>query len=364
MLKEIHESKKLQQAAQSYYMLLQQEGWKGVQERSIQAQEQIEMYGYYVHTTEELLYGARLAWRNSSRCIGRLHWQSLRLLDQRHLTSAADVFAALVKHIVVATNNGKIQPTISVFAPQLPHQPGIRIINPQLILYAGYVLPDGTVLGDRANIALTKQMKEWGWQEPARRSAFDLLPIAIQSPHHAPSLFELPREIVHEVPIQHPYYPWFADMQIRWYALPVISHMRLEIGGISYTAAPFNGWYMGTEIGARDLADEQRYHLLPVIAEKMGLSTKKDRSLWKDRALLELNIAVLFSFMQHNVMIVDHHTASQQFMAFMQHEREAGRDVVADWGWIVPPMSAATTPVFHCPMHDEPRSPQFTAQIE
>ena len=36
---------------------------------------------------------------------------------------------------------------------------------------------------------------------------------------------------------------------MKWYGVPMISDMRLEIGGISYTAAPFNGWYMGTEIG-------------------------------------------------------------------------------------------------------------------
>ena len=39
--------------------------------------------------------------------------------------------------------------------------------------------------------------------------------------------------------------------------------MCLEIGGICYPAAPFNGWYMGTEIGARNLADTDRYDQLP-----------------------------------------------------------------------------------------------------
>ena len=32
------------------------------------------------------------------------------------------------------------------------------------------------------------------------------------------------------------------------------------------------------------------------IATKMGLDTKKSSSLWKDRALVEVNIAVLHSF--------------------------------------------------------------------
>jgi nitric oxide synthase oxygenase domain/subunit len=37
----------------------------------------------------------------------------------------------------------------------------------------------------------------------------------------------------------------------------------IDIGGLEFTACPFNGWYMGTEIG-RDLADENRYDKLLV----------------------------------------------------------------------------------------------------
>ena len=64
----------------------------------------------------------------------------------------------------------------------------------------------------------------------------------------------------------------------------------LEIGGIMYTAAPFNGWYMGTEIGARNLADEGRYNKLPLIAKLMGQDTSSETTLWRDRALVELNL--------------------------------------------------------------------------
>jgi nitric oxide synthase oxygenase domain/subunit len=38
---------------------------------------------------------------------------------------------------------------------------------------------------------------------------------------------------------------------------------------------------------------------LQPIAEKMGLDTKKSSSLWKDRALVEINIAVLYSYQVH-----------------------------------------------------------------
>ncbi len=38
-------------------------------------------------------------------------------------------------------------------------------------------------------------------------------------------------------------------MDLRWYALPAVSSMMLDCGGLEFTAIPFNGWYMGTEIG-------------------------------------------------------------------------------------------------------------------
>lgn len=40
--------------------------------------------------------------------------------------------------------------------------------------------------------------------------------------------------------------------------------MVFDCGGLEFTAAPFNGWYMSTEIGSRDLCDVQRYNLLEV----------------------------------------------------------------------------------------------------
>ena len=49
---------------------------------------QIERSGTYAHTAAELTFGARAAWRNSSRCIGRLYWRSLRVRDRRNITDA------------------------------------------------------------------------------------------------------------------------------------------------------------------------------------------------------------------------------------------------------------------------------------
>ena len=60
---------------------------------------QIAATGSYVHTPEELAYGAKVAWRNSSRCIGRLYWRSLVVLDRRRARTADEIYSLLVRHL-------------------------------------------------------------------------------------------------------------------------------------------------------------------------------------------------------------------------------------------------------------------------
>src|SRR5262249_22566273 len=55
--------------------------------------------GVYQHTALELAWGAKIAWRNSTRCTGRLHWRDLTVRDMRHLTRAEDIFESLIEHI-------------------------------------------------------------------------------------------------------------------------------------------------------------------------------------------------------------------------------------------------------------------------
>lgn len=331
---------------------------KELQSRLTEVKEMIEFKGYYEHTCEELDYGAKVAWRNSNRCIGRLFWNSLTTFDQRHLDTEEDIFKALLTHIEFATNEGRIRPTISVFA-QKSSKKSVRIWNHQLIRYAGYYTEDG-VIGDPHSISFTDICIELGW-EP-KYGHFDVLPLVIQLDDHTPKLFEVPKGLVKEVPLRHPNYDWFEDLGIRWYAVPIISEMILEIGGITYTAAPFNGWYMGTEIGARNLADESRYNMLPKIGSLMDCDTKHNISLWKDKALVELNTAVLYSFKEDGVSIVDHHTAAQQFKKFEEKETKAGRHVTGDWVWLIPPLSPATTHIFHKPYINKIKKPNYFYQ--
>ncbi|MFC0555548.1 nitric oxide synthase oxygenase [Planotetraspora thailandica] len=318
---------------------------------------EISQTGTYTHTPGELAFGAQVAWRNSSRCIGRLYWKSLRVRDRRHVDTADGVAEECIEHLRVATNKGKIRPTITVFAPDRPGQPAPVIWNDQLIRYAGYRRPDGRVIGDPANVELTASARRLGWRGKGTR--FDVLPLVVEA-KGVPTMRRLPREVVLEVFLRHPTLPWFAELGLRWHAVPVISNMCLEIGGIRYPCAPFNGWYMGTEIGARNLADADRYDQLPVVARGMGLDMSHDRTLWRDQALVELNVAVLHSFAEDNVTITDHHTEARRFMTHLEKEERNGRVCPADWSWIVPPLSGATTPVFHRYYDDVEMTPAFT----
>lgn len=314
-------------------------------------------------TETELTWAGRIAWRNHARCIGRLYWRSLSVRDCRSLDRAEDIAASLREHLALAQGEGTVKSILTVFAPGQADRPlGPRIWNQQLCGYAGYRQADGTVLGDPANEAFTRLATRLGWTPPSTPSAFDLLPWVISGADGKPHLFQLPAGAVREVPLRHPRHAWFERLGLRWYAVPIVSSMRFRAAGTDFTAAPFNGWYMGTEIGARNLADTNRYNLLPRVAEGLGLDRSNERTLWRDRALLELNEAVLHSYAAEGVKLVDHHTASEEFMHFLERETQLGREVSARWDWIVPPMSGATTRVFHTPMREFPTTPDFHAQ--
>jgi nitric-oxide synthase len=307
---------------------------------------EISLTGTYRHTLDELEFGARVAWRNSSRCIGRLYWKSLQVRDRRDVGTAEGIAAECAGHLRAATNHGRVRPAITVFAPDTPARRGPRIWNEQLVRYAGYRQPDGPVRGEPCSTELTDLARALGWATDGQ-GRFDVLPLVISTADQDPQVFDLPADAVTEVHLIHPRFPWFGELGLRWYGVPVISDMCLEIGGICYPAAPFNGWYMGTEIGARNLADSGRYNQLPEIAARMGLDTTRDRSLWRDLALVELNLAVLHSFETAGVTITDHHTESRRFLTHLAREERAGRACPADWTWIVPPISGSATDVFH-----------------
>ncbi|NUU25011.1 MAG: nitric oxide synthase oxygenase [Streptomycetaceae bacterium] len=332
-------------------------GSPGFEERWREVRTQLEQLGTYTHTTAELTWGARVAWRNSSRCIGRLYWNSLHIRDRRHVHRAEEVAAQCFAHLRSTWRDGRIRPTITIFAPDGPDGRRVRIWNEQLVRYAGYELDDGTRVGDGRNNGITSYARKLGWEGAG--TPFDVLPLLVETDMDPVRVYELPSDAVHEVLIEHPEHEAVADLGLLWHAIPAISNMRLEIGGISYGAAPFNGWYMETEIGARNLVDADRYDVLPDLGRLLGLDMSSERTLWRDRALIELNRAVLHSFDRAGATIADHHTESERFLRHLRREEEAGRKCPVDWSWIVPPVSGGLTPVYHRYYDDADMTPAF-----
>src|SRR5579862_6231852 len=82
--------------------------------RRKQVRAEIEETGTYRHTREELLTGAKLAWRNHARCSGRYSWHSLILSDAREARTAAEVAQRCFEHLRMSTNGGKLRPVITV----------------------------------------------------------------------------------------------------------------------------------------------------------------------------------------------------------------------------------------------------------
>lgn len=301
--------------------------------------------GRYELTADELLIGAKVAWRNHARCVGRKHWRTLKLIDMRDALTPEAIAQACWDHLRLATNGGALQSVISVGALPLPDGREYRILSPQLIRYAGYRNDDGSVTGDPSHVEITELVTRLGWRGEGTR--FDVLPLLISTPEVPLSWFDVPPDAVLEVPISHPEYDWFAALDLKWHAVPAVSNMDFSVGGLTFPLAPFSGWYVSTEVGARNFSDADRYDMLPTIAHKLHLDTRSERNLWRDRALVELNRAVLHSYREAGVIMVDHHTVAKQFIDHVEREGKHGRECPTDWSWINPPMSSGLTPTFH-----------------
>jgi nitric-oxide synthase len=329
-----------------------------LQERLAQLRASVSRTGSYEHTFPELQWATRAAWRHAARCSGRDKWRTLRVRDRRAVSDPRQVAAETIAHLREATGAGRIRSFITVFAPDTPERRGPRILNSQAVRYAGYRELAGGITGDPINVPLTELAAGLGWQGDG--SAFDVLPLVVMDSEAQLHVFHVPDDAVLEVPITHPEFGWFAELGLQWYAVPVITDMYLEAGGIRYPCAPFNGWYQAsTEVGVRNLGDPDRYNTLPAVAAGMGLDVSSVATFWPDRAAVELAVAVQHSFRTAGVMATDHQTEARRFIRFAETEEAASRPWCADWSWINPPISASTTPVFHRTYPDRVLLPGF-----
>ena len=339
-------------------------GEKGLSEKALNQRIEevltaIETTGTYTQSLDELTFASRVAWRNSTRCVGRYFWGNMIVRDCRDIKDEKAVFETLVEHLRLGINDGNIRAVISIFCH---NKPCIRLYNPLLLMFAGYIQEDGNILGDPATVELTKIALDLGWQSKNGKTRFDPLPLVLEIDGNQPRWFEWPEDLTRTIPIEHPEFKWFKDLNLEWFMVPAVAGLALDAGGIQYRCAPSNGFYISTEVGARDLGDVSRYNMLPVIAEKMGLDMSSDETHWKDRAVVELNLAVQWSYRKHKIRMLDHHTIVDYFMKFHGEELDAGRSVHADWKWIVPPISGSTVEAFHMDMVNQILKPNYFYQ--
>ncbi|KAL9178842.1 hypothetical protein ACHAXT_003973 [Thalassiosira profunda] len=324
------------------------------EERMAQIRRSIELSGTYEHTFDELQHGARVAWRNAPKCANRKYWGQLKLLDCRDEKTNRGMFDACIRHLDKAMSCSVSEAYITVFKPAPPgeEKDGPRIWNDQLLQFASYSDEEGKVIGDPKNLRFTEMLKQrFGWEGPpdGKHGAYDYLPLVIQAdPDGPPELFEVPLECAPPVHIHHPRYPELSSLGMRWYPIPAVCALDMTVGGLAYTAVPFNGWYASTEV-LRDLTDESRYNMLKPVGTALGMDTDTkpgDAPLWIDDVMAIVNRAVYHSFKASKIAMVDHHTLINSFWGWYHDEMKVRKYCPVNWKWVVPPMSSSTSPCY------------------
>ena len=324
----------------------------------------IEMTGDYLHTSDELTWAAKTAWRNAARCVGRDLWKSLVVADERNAFTCQDVFDGICRNLRIAFNGGKIIPSATIFRQRFRKDqstPGIRLWNGVLLGFAGFKMENGDVIGDPKNISLTNIAVRMGWKP--RCNNFELLPLIITDVYQKTKLFELPEDIKDfTVDIIHPEIPEITNMGLKWYAIPSVSSMMLEAGGIQYTCSQIAGFFQDTEISVMNILGPPRYNLMEPIGRLLKLDVSKNTSYWKCDVATEVTKAVYHSFTVSRVSIIDHLTMAENFCSFMKEEMKSRGGCPSDWVWVVPPMSGGIVPTFYTEMLRYSLSPSFEYQ--
>lgn len=91
--------------------------------------------------------------------------------------------------------------------------------------YAAWELNNGSILGDPANVELTRAITHtfphWKPNPGGEKTGFDLLPMVLRLPGCSPVLYEWPKEVSYQVNIEHPDEPKFFDeLGLKWCTVP------------------------------------------------------------------------------------------------------------------------------------------------
>lgn len=358
------EEKKIAKAQEFYEHVQIELQWsdRELQRRMLEVGHEISASGTYTQTKAEIETGARLAWRNSTKCIGRISWNTLKVRDCRHVTEPDEIFKQVNEHMRIATAGTNIQSVMTVFKPQSAKEPlGTRFWSSQVVRYAAYKLLDGTIEGDPANLGLTSYLLEHDlWTPPAPTTPFDVLPLVLKVPgRKKPSVYTIPSEFVFMVDIDHPTKPEVKELGYKWSIVPAITNFRMNLGGIVYANMPFNGWFMSTEI-VRNLLE--RYKVGPAIAKACGVDPESP--MCQQIVSLILEEAILQSFQKAGFTIVDPHSVGKSFCTHVRREREEfGRECPGQWSWIGG-LVGPTNDTWHLEMRDFLVNPQYEYCME
>jgi len=293
----------------------------------------------------------------------------LKVRDRRHAKHPYQFFQDIKQHLIDASDPVKdddsshqnnIQPVMTIFQSQSLNEPfGNRFWSSQPVRYAAYKDPmSGKITGDPANIELTDYLiNSKLWTPPNEISPFDILPLVLKlAGRSKPRVFELPKECVFEVDLKHPTNEKLSALGYRWTAVPAISELKMNLGGIVYQNIHFNGgWFVSTEI-VRALME--RYDAGPEIAKVLGIDTETN-PVWRTEVSAELEKMVIHSFQTSGYTIKDQVSAGQSFCSHARREREEyGRECPAQWS-AIGGLIGQTNPTWHLEMRDFRINPQL-----
>jgi hypothetical protein len=131
----LNQERLLKKAKQFLDLISGEQAWEpeDKERRWKEIRDQVKATGTYTHTYEELAYGTQVAWRNASKCVGRIAWNNMVVHDRRHVIDPDEMFRECQEQVQFATNGGNLQITMTVFRPKLPKERwGPRFWNSQL----------------------------------------------------------------------------------------------------------------------------------------------------------------------------------------------------------------------------------------
>lgn len=286
--------------------------------RVARAWQEIDDTGTCTYSLGERRAGAQEAWRTSPDCPGSHLWRELTVLDYADTRpSLTTTFRNCLNHLRWSTHGGRIRPAITLLPPDRPGKPGPRIWSDQVLRFAD----------DPDQAARVAELRALGWEAPVDR--FTVMPLVAQIPGAAPELFTIPDEDVLLVPITHPRHSWLGHLHLVWPYAPVITRMRLRLGGVDYPCA-FSGWYMPHE----PLEDLVRWDVLPILANRLDLPSHD--ALRLDKAAMVLYEAIWESYQDAGVTLDRPARADEKLARHLAHRRHNGETVHGDLTKLLP----------------------------